>query len=174
MKKIISILAVLVLIVVVANLFLSQKKQAPVVSPSYKNISYQIDGRNVTLKDGIAVEDVAPGSAEKLTTRYFGNAATGDLNADGKPDTAFLLSQDGGGSGTMYYVVAALNTGTGYVGTSAVFLGDRIAPQTTEIKDGVLIVNYADRAPGEPMTTKPSIGVSKYLKVVGTDLVNAK
>jgi hypothetical protein len=33
----------------------------------------------------------------------------------------------------------------------------------TEIRNEVLIVNYADRAPGEPMTAQPSVGVSKYL-----------
>jgi hypothetical protein len=59
-----------------------------------------------------------------------------------------------------------------YQGTNAVLLGDRIAPQTTEIRDGgMLIVNYVERKPGEPMTTRPSMGVSKYLKVEGTMLV---
>jgi hypothetical protein len=107
-----------------------------------------------------------PGSAAKIVTRYFGNEATGDLNSDGTPDTALLLTQSGGGSGTFYYVVVALKTKDGYMGTNAVLLGDRIAPQTTELRDGTVIVNYADRKPGEAMTTLPSVGVSKYLKVV--------
>ena len=29
----------------------------------------------------------------------------------------------------------------------------------------VIVVNYADRAPNEPMTTEPSIGKSAYLKL---------
>ena len=102
---------------------------------------------------------------------YFGNEATGDLNGDGLPDTAFIFTQDGGGSGTFFYVAVHLNTATnGYKDTNAVFLGDRIAPQTTEIKNGELIVNYADRRPTDPMTTAPSVGVTKYLKVFGTTL----
>jgi len=64
--------------------------------------------------------------------------------------------------------------GVHYKGTNAILLGDRIAPQTTEIKNGQVIVNYADRAAGEPMTARPSVGVSKYLKVEGTTLVEAQ
>jgi hypothetical protein len=46
-----------------------------------------------------------------------------------------------------------------------------VAPQTSQVRDGELVVNYADRRPGEPMTTQPSIGVSKYLKVADGKLV---
>ncbi len=112
-----------------------------------------------------------PVSAEYKDAVYFGNEAVGDLNGDGVPDVAFIFTQSGGGSGTFYYVVAALKEVQGYQGTNAVLLGDRIAPQTTEIKDGQLIVNYADRKPNEPMTAQPSVGVSKYLRVQGTTLV---
>ncbi len=133
---------------------------------NYKDATYQIEGKQVTLINGLSEVAAAPGSATKIVTRYFGNEATGDLNGDGKPDVAFLLTQDPGGSGTFFYVVAALRTETGYLGTNAVFLGDRIAPQPTNIKDGMIVVNYAERKAGEPFTTAPSIGVSKYLKVV--------
>ncbi|MDP3207563.1 MAG: hypothetical protein Q8M65_00300 [Rhodoglobus sp.] len=125
----------------------------------------------VTLVGGMAETAAAPGSASRVTTRFFGNEAKGDLNGDGNEDIAFLLTQDGGGSGTFFYVVVALRTDDGYTGTNAVLLGDRIAPQTTEIHGTELIVNYAERAPDEPMTTPPSIGVSKYLKVVDGELV---
>jgi hypothetical protein len=97
---------------------------------------------------------------------YFGNEARGDLDGDGVDDAAFIITRDGGGSGTFYYVGVAFATPQGYQGTNAVLLGDRIAPQTTEIRDKKLIVNYADRKPGEPMTTRPSVGVSKYFQVV--------
>jgi hypothetical protein len=136
----------------------------------YKNASYRIEGQPVTLVDGRAETPVAPGSASKVVTQYFGNEATGDLNNDGLPDRAFILTQNSGGSGTFYYAVVALKTVNGYQGTNAVLLGDRIAPQTTEIKGGQLIVNYADRAPDSPMTAQPSIGVSKYLRVEGATL----
>lgn len=89
-----------------------------------------------------------------------------DLNGDGREDVAFLLTQNQGGSGTFYYIVAALNTERGWVGSQALLLGDRIAPQTTEIGDNdLVVVNYADRAPGEPMTAQPSVGKSIWLKL---------
>jgi hypothetical protein len=124
----------------------------------YKNISYEIEGQAVIMKDG-------------TSTRYFGNDAIGDLNGDGAGDIAFLLTQDFGGSGTFYYVAVALKTAEGYRGTNALLLGDRIAPQTTEIRNGEIIVNYADRKLDEPMTTDPSVGISKYFKIVDNRLV---
>lgn len=134
--------------------------------PDVKNISYSIEGKAVVLKDGVSEVSTLPNSTLKTTTQYFGNDAVGDLNEDGIPDTAFLLTQNTGGSGTFYYVVVALKTSAGgYIGTNAILLGDRIAPQTTEIKDGVLAVNYAVRNPGEPMTTRPSMGKTMWIKV---------
>jgi membrane-bound inhibitor of C-type lysozyme len=144
------------------------------ITDNYKDGTYAIDGQDITLSNGASQIEAASGSASKIITKYFGNDATGDINGDGKPDIAFLLTQSGGGSGTFYYVVAALNTGEGYAGTNAVLLGDRIAPQTTEIQNGEIIVNYADRKAGEPMTAAPSVGVSKYLNIENGQLVEAK
>lgn len=136
----------------------------------FKNAEYRVQGIPVTLVDGTAVVPSAPGSASTVTTQYFGNELTLDLNADGLEDTVFLITQNDGGSGTFYYVVAALKTPTGYKGSEAYFLGDRIAPQTTAVSgnpehEGVVVVNYADRALGEPMTAEPSVGTSVYLKL---------
>lgn len=143
----------------------------PITSASFKDASFIIEGRTVALVNGVSEVEAAPGSASKIVTRYFGNEASGDLNGDGVPDMTFLLTQSTGGSGTFYYVVAALATKTGYTGTNAVLLGDRVAPQTTESRNGDITVNYAVRAQGEPMTTAPSVGVSKRLRVVDGKLI---
>ncbi len=137
-----------------------------------KNIAYLVDGKQVTLKNGLAEMEAAPGSQSKIVTRYFGNDAVGDLNGDGREDVIFLLIQNMGGSGAFFYVVAALGTPGGYTGTNAVFLGDRIAPQSTSIKNGSAIVNFAERRPEEPFTAAPSVGVSKTLKIVEGKLVD--
>jgi hypothetical protein len=137
---------------------------------SPKDGTYLIEGQPVTLVNGKSVVSVTPGSATKITTQYFGNEAVGDLNADGFPDTVFILTQNSGGSGTFYYVAVALGGPNGYTGTNGVLLGDRIAPQTTEIKNAEVIVNYADRKPGEATTVRPSVGVSKYLILNGNQL----
>lgn len=101
---------------------------------------------------------------------YFGNEVSGDLDGDGDLDKAFLVRQVSEGSGTFYYLMGAINDGGKYKGTNGMLIGDRIAPQTTEYRDlGVpygarVIVNYADRGPGEPFTAQPSFGKSLYAK----------
>jgi hypothetical protein len=139
-----------------------------------QNTTYLLDGQAITLVNGVAEVEAAPGSASKQVIRCFGNAVDIDLNGDGAMDQAFLLVQDSGGSGTFYFVVAALNTPDGYVGTNAIFIGDRIAPQNTVVDPNNLtqfIVNYADRKADEPMSAQPSQGVSKWFKLEGDVLV---
>jgi heat shock protein HslJ len=137
----------------------------------HRNLEYTIAGRTVRLVDGVAEAPAAPGSAAMMVTRYFGNEARGDFNGDGREDIAFLLTQEPGGSGTFFYAVAALDLPTGLVGTEAVLIGDRIAPQTTEARpDGIIVVNYADRAPGESFAIEPSVGKSLWLKLTPTTL----
>jgi heat shock protein HslJ len=168
MKKTTIITSIVVIILSIAGgvWYVFGRTATPITEEVvYKNIAYTIAGESVALINGKADVPVAPGSASHVITQYFGNEATGDLNGDGVPDIAFLLTQTTGGSGTFYYVVGAIKTSGGYVGTNATLIGDRIAPQTTEIKDGKLIVNYAVRATGEPMTTPPSIGKSLFLKL---------
>ncbi len=132
-----------------------------------RNATFSINDNAITLVDGAAESPAAPGSASKVVTRYFGNEATGDLNGDGSQDVAFLVTQDGGGSGLFYYAVVALKTADGYRTTNAFFIGDRISPQSTYIpmNSMELHVNYAERKPGEPMTAQPSVGAVKLLKV---------
>jgi hypothetical protein len=139
-------------------------------SADYKNATYTINGSQVKLVNGFAETPAAPGSASMITTRYFGNELKANLNNDGREDVAFIVTQTTGGSGTFYYAVAALNTPNGYVGSDGYLLGDRIAPQSTNLstdpnQKNVVVFNYADRAPSEPMTTRPSIGKSVYLKL---------
>jgi len=125
----------------------------------YLDASYIVNGESVMLSD------------DNNNFHVFGNEATGDIDGDGSSDIVFLFTQDtGGGSGVFFYVAAALKKGEKYQGTNAVFLGDRIAPQTTEIHSGDIIVNYAIRKPADPMTTDPNVGVSMYLLISGSTL----
>lgn len=139
-----------------------------------KDTTYIINGQAVTLKNGLAEAPAASGSASQVITRYFGNEASGDLNNDGQADSAFLLTQETGGSGIFYYITATIKEGDENIGLNAALLGDRIAPQTTEIKDGKIIVNYADRKVDEPMSARPSVGISRYFQVVNRQLIEVK
>jgi hypothetical protein len=156
--------------------------QAPATAPENQtavgkdpqNATYLIEGQPVTLVNGMAEQAAAPGSAAKQVTRYFGNAVDLDLNGDGRVDSGFLLTQERGGSGIFYYAAAALNTVDGYLGTNTILLGDRIAPQSTTIdphNPAQFIVNYADRPAGAPMTSPPTVGVSRTFKVENGALV---
>ncbi len=141
------------------NTYIYNEKQA-YTAADYKNAEYVINGKQVRLKDGVS-EVSSPDSASKVITRYFGNEVRKDLNDDGKEDIVFLLTQTTGGSGTFYYVVAALNTESGYSGSEGLLLGDRIAPQTTESGPWKsVIVNYADRKPTDSFVVQPSVGKS--------------
>lgn len=137
-----------------------------------KNTSYDIEGQRITLQNGQSItNDSELGSSSKKVIKYFGNELRIDIDGDNKEDTAFLLTTNTSGTGTFYYLVVALNKDGGYIGTNGVLLGDRIAPQTTEFRNGEIVVNYAERKPGEPMTTKPSIGVSRYFNITDGTLV---
>ncbi len=137
------------------NSYIYNEKQGGVAD--YKAVTVVIDGRPVAIG---------------TRAQYFGNDAKGDLNDDGIVDLAYIVTESGGGSGTFFYAVAAFQNAAGrYIGSNAIFLGDRIAPQSTEIRNGILIVNYADRKAGEPMVAAPSVGVSVYLYFDGEKLI---
>lgn len=133
---------------------------------SPRDVTLVIEGQPVTLVDGMAQTPAAADAASLVVTKYFGNAVQADFNADGMPDAAFIITQSSGGTGTFFYLAAAVGSASGFAGTNAVLLGDRIAPQTTEYREGTIIVNYAERMPGEPMTADPSVGVSKYFRLI--------
>ncbi|MEK7180972.1 MAG: hypothetical protein AAB738_01385 [Patescibacteria group bacterium] len=138
------------------------------------NTTYQIEGTAVTLVNGKSEVEAAPGSATKIVDQVFGQPVFGDLNNDGVPDAGLILVDQPGGTGTFYYLAAAINQNGNYVGTNAILLGDRIAPQNIQIQNGVLITNYADRNPGEPFSVQPSVGKSFYARMSGNRLIETE
>lgn len=144
--------------VIVANRPATSKAKTDV-----KNSTYIIQGETFILHNGVASNEIAPGSATRNVLSIFGEPVYGDLNNDGVRDAAVLLTNNQGGSGTFYYAVLAIASGTTYKTTNVLILGDRIAPQTVEIHDGRAVYNYAERKANEPMTTQPSIGKSLYI-----------
>ena len=174
-KKTLISFIVVIAVVIVGIFFLTRDTNKVVSTISSeenatfdgKNANFTVEGSEVVLVQGVSEVSVVPDSASKTTTRYFGNEARGDLNGDGLEDVAFLVTQDTGGSGLFYYAVVALKTGAGYKTTNAFLVGDRIAPQSTEIYSDSkeLHINFAERKVGEPMTTPPSVGAVLLLKV---------
>lgn len=160
MKKNIVLIATLVLVLILISIYLQKKKTS--FSPA-ADASYLVEETLITLKNGIS-EIQIPNSSQKISTRYFGNDITLDLNKDGKEDSVFFITQERGGSGVFFYVVARISTPYGYTGSRAYFIGDRVAPQSIDLdQDGSIIVNYAVRGERESFSIQPSIGKSEWL-----------
>ncbi len=120
--------------------------------------TYLIDGRAIALHNGRAVLEQVDGATARTEVWVLGEPVWGDLDDDGVPDVAVLLVVDSGGSGTFYYIADAYNRGGAFIGSDALFLGDRIAPQRLSIRYGLIVVDYAERLTHEAMTTRPSQG----------------
>jgi hypothetical protein len=165
-KQISYYIAAVIVIGVLAYIAYKARHDAQPPIADIKNATYQVEGVPVTLIDG---------DSKTAETRYFGNEVKGDFDGNGTTDAVFLLTQNPGGSGTFYYAALALGTAPGsYVGSNALFLGDRIAPQSSEYHDGMIVINYAERSASEPMTAIPSVGVTRTFKVVDRTLTEIK
>ena len=126
---------------------------------------YRIEGHDVRLFHGHAEAAAVPGSAVKGTTSVFGSPAYGNLNNDGIDDAALILVCEPGGSGTFYYVAAALKVNGAFRGTNAVLLGDRIAPGDVLIRNGIVVVTYTQQGAADAMTAPPNPPATRYLRV---------
>lgn len=81
----------------------------------------------------------------------------GDLNGNGHKEAALLLSQETGGSGTFFYVAAAIAKDGRLRCTNAVSIVDQVDPQTICVGDGVIVARYKDRCLEASMAEPPSI-----------------
>ena len=127
--------------------------------------TFLVEGKPVTLVAGRAEAEAAPGSASRVVTTLAAERAVGDLDGDGRPDTGVTLTQQSGGSGTFSYVAAVLNSSSGPVGTNAIRVGDRIKITGLRLDGAVIVLEYLDRATGEPFTTAPSVATTKRFVV---------
>jgi len=144
---------------------------AAVSAPDPANATFQIERDRITLSGGRAEREAAPGSATKIVTTLAAQRATGDVDGDARPDTAVLLVQQPGGSGTFFYVAALLNPSSGAVATPAVLLGDRIAPTALRLEGTTIVVEFLDRAPGQPLSASPAVPTTKRFAVQAGALV---
>ena len=145
----------------------SKKTGAPVVNengefrPDPSSATFTFDGEVVTLSSGRSAKAVVPGSALVEETLLLDKFAYGDINADGKEDTLLLLARYGAGSGTFIYLAGFISGPVTYRGTEAVFIGDRITPQSISIGGGTITVSYLDREDNEAFAAEPTVKVSK-------------
>lgn len=132
-----------------------------VFRPDPSGATFTFDDEPVTLSAGRNETAITPGSALVEETVLLDQLAYGDVNADGKEDTALLLARYGGGSGTFIYLAAFVSGPVTYHGSEAIFIGDRIAPKSISISGGIVTVKYLDRKDGDAFATEPTVSVSK-------------
>jgi len=181
MKKNLLVISILIVLGLVAVLY--RAIFAPATAPpnatslipplpqSPLDATYRIDDREVTLTNGVSQTPAAPGSATLTEVRIWGEPVIGDIDGDGLDDAAFILTEESGGSGTFFYITAAIaqNDG-GYLGLNAVFLGDRVAMKDISIADEIIVVNYAERTLEQSFAEAPSEAVTARITLVGYEL----
>jgi len=134
------------------------------------NAVYVIENKPVQLKNGLAEMETAPGSASKIRIGLLGEALYGDLNHDTEKDAVVFLTYQGGGSGTFFYLAAALHDKRGFSGINAIWLGDRIGPPAATISNGLITVKYLDRSQSESMAAAPSLEQTRYFIMNDSEL----
>jgi len=148
------------------------KEEKPVATNiDPQNTSYIIDGKTIPLKDGRYEEVLMPTSVTKIEVAIFGEPIYSDLDGDGDDDASLYLTYNAGGSETFYYLAVSINNDNTYIGTEAMLLGDRIAPQNINVSHEIVMANYADKNIDEPMTTSPSVGKTLYAYIKDAQLV---
>jgi hypothetical protein len=136
----------------------NKTNESSLINSNPKNSTYIVEGQEVALTNGYAEVVTAAGSAAKTLTQYFGNELQIDVNKDGKIDSVFFLTQNTGGSGTFFYVALARQTENGYAGSKAVFVGDRIEPQSIAMgPENTIVVHYNDRGINDSFAVTPSV-----------------
>lgn len=140
----------------------------PVTDP--RNARFQIEDRVVALRAGRAASPAAPGSATLARTRILEPIVHGDLDADGDTDAVLWLLDAPGGSGSFLYLATAMREGDGYLGSAAIFVGDRLVPGVIRIDNGVVRADYQDRRPAQAMAAPPSVPRTAYLTWEGQGL----
>jgi len=129
------------------------------------NTTYTIEDQAVTLINGSSEIKVAPSSAARIRATAFGRPVYGDLDRDGDDDAVVVIIYDPGGSGTFYYIAAAINQNGSYRGTAGYLLGDRIIAQFVKFSNGLVVAHYLDRRPADPMSAPPSVRTAIQLRL---------
>jgi hypothetical protein len=98
-------------------------------------------------------------------------SASGDMDGDGAPDTAAVLSETGAGRAKFVSVVLFRNADGAPEYVNGVFIGDRDEVQSLAINDGILTVDYLSHRPND-LVSKPTKPETMKLKLTNGELVS--
>jgi len=136
-------------------------------SIDYKDATYRIGDKDVTLLEGQHSQPVAADSSAQDVTRVIEPPQHAGGVLGGRPAIAVFLSEEGGGSGTFYYAAVVFADGRG----TTFQIGDRIQPIGIAINGDDLVVSYLDRKSDEPMVVPPSVPRERHLAYWNEHLV---
>lgn len=139
----------------------AQNEEQTSFQPDPANASFTFDDGPVTLSNGSGEKSSYENSGFFETVELLKEKAVGDLNADGKSDTVVLLARSGGGSGVFIYIAAFVSGPVSYRGTDALFIGDRVSPESVSIANSIATLKYLDRKTNEPFAAEPAVPTTK-------------
>ena len=162
---VLTAIAVVVLLLSLVNLNQCRKELAQLKMNQNENITYEVEGVPTTMTNGVSKVAISETPLETITT-YYGQAS-GDFDGNGLTDTARILVQTNGGSGTGFYLVADLDTPKGIIGTPAVFLGDRIVVDAIyPTTDDQIGITYRIHGENQAMAEMPTESVDQVYTIV--------
>jgi hypothetical protein len=155
---------------------LNERSSLPdaILAESPANSSYLIDNERIELENGLKEWQAAPGSSSRIKVAIAGDPVYGDLTSNSMVDAALFTIYQGGGSGTFYYIGAALSEKGQYRGLNTILIGDRIKSPVAKIQNGLITVSYFDRRPDEAMSAVPTLAETRYFIVKESSLQEIK
>ena len=123
------------------------------------NATYTIEDESFSLVNGVAEKEILPGAASKILVRVFSMQFLGDFDRNDFDESAVVLTFDGGGSGTFYY----LSVFDGKKSSNAVLLGDRIDFHSVKrLENREIIANFSKRKESESFAGLPTLMTSVH------------
>ena len=145
----------------------------PLTLDGLKNAEYTVEGPasgKAKLVNGVYEEPIAKSSAKVVVTLQS-VTGSGDLDGNGVQDAIVVLTVQGSGTGTFYYLFAVLNKNGTPAPIASVKLGDRIKLNALAIQNGEISVDMVTQGPKDSMA-KPTLAVIRKYKLLGTQLVS--
>lgn len=109
-------------------------------------------------------------AARRVGVFFLPEFAVGDLDGDGVPDAAVLLSTSTGGSGSFQDLAVVLNHEGVPENAAMFFLGDRVPVDRIRIVDGEIQLDLTMHGPADPMCC-PSVEATRRFRLVEGELV---
>jgi len=130
-------------------------QESNIVRADIENTAYIMEGKLVDFENGSA--DFTVGETQ-IVSKIFSQKVVEDINNDGHKDAIVMLTQNDSEADS-FYLALALGFQGGFHGSNSVLLGKDIAPQTEEYREGIIIVNYANKSENQD---EASAAVSRY------------